>query len=76
MSNERVTIAQKVDGLTDKQIKEMAKQLGRPYLQVVQDLQRMKERSLYYQSDKAKEAAKAYRERAKARAQALKSFLS
>ena len=69
------TVAQKVDALTDSQIREMAVKLGRPYLQVVKDLQSMKAKSLYYQSDKAKAAAKLYREKVKARNEMLKGLL-
>ena len=71
----RITIAEKVDSLTDAQIRQMAVNTGRPYLDVVKDLQRMREKSLYYKTDRAKELARQYRERAKAREQALKSLL-
>ena len=75
MSNSRITVAEKIDALTDDQIKAMAKKLGKPYLDVVKQLQSLKAKSEYYQSDKAKAAAKAYRERAKAKANALKALL-
>lgn len=71
----KVTIAMKVDALTDEQVREIAAQTGRQYLDVVKDLQRMKEKSLYYQSDVAREAAKRYRAKAKIREQMLKALL-
>jgi hypothetical protein len=75
MSKE-ITVSKKIDSLSDDQIREMAVRLGRPYLDVIKDLQAMKRQSEYYRSDAAKEAAKRYRDRAKERKNALKSLLS
>jgi uncharacterized protein (DUF2461 family) len=69
------TISSKIDGLTDSDIRNLAVKLNRPYLDLVRDLQSMKRQSEYYRSDKAKEAAKRYREQRKVRVQALKSIL-
>ena len=69
------TVLDKLEALTDQQIREMAVRLGRPYLTVVRELESMKKRALYYRSDKAKAAAKRYREVQKSRQQALKALL-
>lgn len=70
-----MTIVEKIDALTDDQIKAIAKKSGRTYLETVNELQRMRKQALYYKSDTAKAAAKRYRERAKARREQLKSLL-
>ena len=73
--NTRQTIAQKIEALETEDVKRMAEALGKTADEVYEELMSMRNRSLYYQSDRAKAAAKRYRESAKAKSQALKALL-
>lgn len=76
MSKNTNNIATKISQLTDAQIRQMAAEAGRPYLDIIKDLQAMAKQSTYWKSPAAKEAAKRYREKRKARQDALKVMFS